>query len=57
MGQKMEQKVGQNIGQNNVITFFKNQLDELLGILNRSVSKYIRCIKPNNNKAAFEFDA
>ncbi|CAD8065239.1 unnamed protein product [Paramecium primaurelia] len=54
---KSHQITNTNIKQNNVITRFQNSLQELLEILNKSLPKYIRCIKPNNTKSAFEFDA
>jgi myosin heavy subunit len=41
----------------NVITLFREQLKQLMSILNQSSSFYIRCIKPNGNKSATEFDA
>ncbi|CAD8075420.1 unnamed protein product [Paramecium sonneborni] len=54
---KSHQITNPNIKQNNVITRFQNSLQELLEVLNKSLPKYIRCIKPNNTKTAFEFDA
>lgn len=36
---------------------FRNQLDELMTTLRATYPHYIKCIKPNNNKASRDFDA
>ncbi|CAD8080019.1 unnamed protein product [Paramecium primaurelia] len=51
------QNDNQNMKQNNVITKFQNSLKDLLNLLNQSIPKYIRCIKPNNFKQPLTFDA
>ncbi|RVE55153.1 hypothetical protein evm_000051 [Chilo suppressalis] len=38
------------------ITQFKNSLNELIKILSSKEPSYIRCIKPNDNKAPMQFD-
>ncbi|KOB70729.1 Uncharacterized protein OBRU01_14903, partial [Operophtera brumata] len=38
------------------VTQFKNSLNELIKILSSKEPSYIRCIKPNDNKAAMQFD-
>lgn len=35
---------------------FRESLDALMSILNSTEPHYVRCIKPNDNKAAFEFN-
>jgi myosin-5 len=40
-----------------MLHFFEEQLKELMKLLNKSYPYYIRCIKPNNNKKAKEFDS
>ncbi|CAK90321.1 unnamed protein product (macronuclear) [Paramecium tetraurelia] len=51
------QNDNQNMKQNNVVTKFQNSLKDLLNLLNLSIPKYIRCIKPNNFKQPLTFDA
>merc|ERR1719453_189636 len=36
---------------------FRQQLDQLVEDLNKTHPRYIRCIKPNANKAAHDFDS
>lgn len=40
-----------------VSTQFRNQLDELLSTLSSTAQHYVKCIKPNSNKAPKEFNA
>ncbi|CAD8099500.1 unnamed protein product [Paramecium sonneborni] len=47
----------QNMKLNNVVTKFQNSLKELLNLLNMSIPKFIRCIKPNNFKQPLTFEA
>eukprot|EP00392_Amoebophrya_sp_AT5.2_P005398 g5407.t1 len=43
--------------QGTVSSTFREQLDSLVADLNKTHPRYIRCIKPNPNKAAHEFDS
>lgn len=43
--------------QGTVSSTFREQLDGLVSDLNRAHPRYIRCIKPNADKAAREFDS
>jgi len=48
------QRAKQNV---TVSMMFRQQLDQLVEDLNRTNPRYIRCIKPNPNKQAHEFDS
>ena len=37
-------------------SFFRSQLNILIATLNSTTCHYVRCIKPNTNKSAFDFD-
>ncbi|CAD7923515.1 unnamed protein product [Amoebophrya sp. A120] len=43
--------------QGTVSSTFREQLDALVADLNKTHPRYIRCIKPNANKAAHDFDS
>ncbi|DAZ98019.1 TPA: hypothetical protein N0F65_004509 [Lagenidium giganteum] len=41
---------------NTIAGAFRKQLSELMETINKTASQYVRCIKPNSNKSASEFD-
>ncbi|RLN56465.1 hypothetical protein BBJ28_00022450, partial [Nothophytophthora sp. Chile5] len=41
---------------NTIAGAFRKQLSELMETINKTSSQYVRCIKPNANKSAVEFD-
>lgn len=41
---------------NNVVGYFKKNLNDLFNIIKKTKIKYVKCIKANNSKLPFVFD-
>ena len=42
---------------NSLSNQFRGQLNDLLYLLNTSTPKFVRCIKPNNNRSSSQFES